>query len=47
MFFAALLWTVVLFGVIYGAIRLALVHDRTMNERVAKRAAEAKARVHP
>ena len=44
LFFAALLWTAVLFGVIYGAIRLALVHDRTAPSRDAKREAEVAAR---
>ena len=48
MFFGAVLGFGVQFGVIYGAIRLALVHDRTpAADRKAKRAAEAQARIHP
>jgi hypothetical protein len=47
MFFGAVLGFGVQFGVIYGAIRLALVHDRTAPDKKVKREAEANARVHP
>jgi len=48
MFFGAVLGFGVQFGVIYGAIRLALYHDRTTPaERKAKAAAVADARIHP